>query len=373
MGGTITLVHETETHQSAVKVFVLTDCPSPYQVELFNEIEAQGECSLEVAYLRSRDPDRQWKSSHIQHGAIELNGSGEGMSRARETARGADLVVFNYYRHANAARLIEERTASGGPWCFWGERPGFRQTGFAGRLLRRWKLAKLHASMAPIWGIGKFAVDGYREEFGAERPYFNLPYFSDLERFNVAAREEKSERTFLFSGSLIGRKGVDLLAAAFARLAQEVPHAKLKIVGEGELREAVTQVLRSGSEQVEFVGFRDWDQLPGEYASADVLCVPSRYDGWGLVVPEGLASGLPVIASDRMGAALEFVESGRNGWLVRAGDVEALLEAMREAALMPASRLGEFGRRARESVREHTLQSGAKRFFDYAQQVITQW
>jgi glycosyltransferase involved in cell wall biosynthesis len=74
-----------------------------------------------------------------------------------------------------------------------------------------------------------------------------------------------------------------------------------------------------------------------------------------------------------MGAALEFVESGRNGWLVRAGDVEALLEAMREAALMPASRLGEFGRRARESVREHTLQSGAKRFFDYAQQVITQW
>jgi glycosyltransferase involved in cell wall biosynthesis len=67
---------------------------------------------------------------------------------------------------------------------------------------------------------------------------------------------------------------------------------------------------------------------------ADVLCVPSRYDGWGLVVPEGLASGLPVIATDRMGAALEFVENGRNGWLIPAGDGSAV-NAMREAALMP--------------------------------------
>jgi len=356
-----------------VKVFVLTDCPSPYQVELFNEIEAQGECSLEVAYLRSRDPDRRWKSSEVRHAAIELNGAGEGMLRARESARAADLVVFNYYRHANAERLIDVRTDSGGPWCFWGERPGFRQTGWAGRLLRRWKLAKLHASTAPIWGIGKFAVDGYREEFGAERPYFNLPYFSDLGRFKVPAREEKPERTFLFSGSLIERKGVDLLAAAFVRLAREVPSVRLRIVGEGELRESVMRVLRPVSERVEFVGFRDWDQLPAEYASADVLCVPSRYDGWGLVVPEGLASGLPVIASDRMGAALEFVESGRNGWLVRAGDVETLLEAMREAALMAGSKLRELGLRARESVEEHTLQSGGRRFSDYAQRVVTNW
>ena len=356
-----------------MKVFVLTDCPSPYQVELFNEIEAHGECSLEVAYLRSRDPNRYWKSSDVRHASIELNGSGEGIGRARESARTADLVVFNYYRHPNAERLIEERTASGGPWCFWGERPGFRRPAWAGRLLRRWKLAKLHVSAVPIWGIGQFAVDGYRKEFGAQRAYFNLPYFSDLERFNVSAREEKRERTFLFSGSLIERKGVDLLASAFVRLAQEVANVRLRIVGEGELRESITQTLRPVRERVEFVGFRDWEQLPVEYASADVLCVPSRYDGWGLVVPEGLAAGLPVIATDRMGAALEFVESGRNGWLIRAGDQEALLEAMREAALMPKPKLDQLSAQGRRSIQAHTLRNGATRFFDYAQQAITGW
>ena len=83
----------------------------------------------------------------------------------------------------------------------------------------------------------------------------------------------------------------------------------------------------------------------------------------GLVVPEGLAAGLPVIATDRMGAALEFVETGRNGWLVPAGDEEVLLRAMREAAVLP---LGELGRRAQESVSEHTLANGAARFFGFA-------
>ena len=348
-----------------MKVFVLTDCPSPYQVELFNEIAARSECVLEVGYLRSRDPDRQWKSSAVRHGSIALDQ--DGGSRAREAVREADLVVFNYYMHSQAEELIDERAASGGPWCFWGERPGLRQPAWAGRLFRKWKLSKLHAAPVPIWGIGKFAIDGYRREFGSQRAYFNLPYFSDLQRFGVPNREQKAERVFLFSGSLIARKGVDLLARAFVRLAAEFDHVRLRIVGDGELRDALAQTLGPVSERVQFIGFKDWNELPAEYAKADVLCVPSRYDGWGLVVPEGLASQLPVIATDRMGAALEFVETGYNGWLIRAGDEEALFGAMREAAVVG---LDEMGRRARESVSGHSLQHGANLFERFARESV---
>jgi glycosyltransferase involved in cell wall biosynthesis len=340
-----------------VKVFVLTDCPSPYQVELFNEIEATGQCALEVGYLRDRDPGRRWQAPEIRHEAIVLENGG--LLRACESVRRADLVVFNYYRHANAEWLIDGRD---GPWCFWGERPGFHQHAWAGRLLRKWKLSKLHATPTPIWGIGKFAVDEYRKEFGSQRSYYNLPYFSDLERFRSPVREEKSERVFLFSGSLIARKGIDLLVAAFARLVREIPNVRLRIVGDGELRRV--------SERVTFVGFKDWHELPREYAAADVLCVPSRYDGWGLVVPEGLASGLPVIATDRMGAALEFVETGRNGWLIPAGDEEALLRVMKEAAVQPLRELREG---ALESVSGHTLGNGAARFFKCAQAAVENW
>jgi hypothetical protein len=66
-----------------------------------------------------------------------------------------------------------------------------------------------------------------------------------------------------------------------------------------------------------------------------------------------------------MGAALEFVRTGRNGWLIPAGDEEALLAAMREAAM------NALPKDARESVSEHTLENGAGRFFRYAREVVT--
>ena len=357
-----------------MKVFVLTDCPSPYQVELFNEIEAHGKCALEVAYLRGRDPGRQWSAQFVQHQSMTLDGPPQnGLKHAREAARDADLVVFNYYRHEHAEQLIAERAAGGRPWCFWGERPGFRQPAWAGRLLRKWKLSKLHGSPVPIWGIGKFAVDEYRREFGSQRAYFNLPYFSDLQRFENSGREQKAERVFLFSGSLIPRKGVDLLARAFVRLANEVCNVRLKIVGEGELRRTLEQTLAPVRDRVEFAGFRDWNELPVEYASGDVLCVPSWYDGWGLVVPEGLASGLPVIGTDRMGAALEFVETGRNGWLIPAANEEALFEAMRDAALVSQKDFDGLVRAARGSVSAHTLEHGVARFVNCAHEAVANW
>jgi glycosyltransferase involved in cell wall biosynthesis len=354
-----------------MRVFVLTDSPSPYQVEFFNEIESRHACELQVGYLRRRDPERYWNAQTIRHDAIELENANGALQHAGEAMRSADLVVFNYYRHGHAEELIQQRVAHGGPWCFWGERPGLRPPALAGRLLRKWKLAKLHASTVPIWGIGEFAVDGYRREFGVGRTYFNLPYFSDLERFKPRITRKKSEvKEFLFSGSLIERKGVDLLARAFVRLAREAPNVKLRIAGEGNVRERVARIVGPVRERVEFVGFKDWSALPELYASADVLCVPSRYDGWGLVVPEGLASGLPVIATDRMGAGLEFIRTRENGWLIPAGDEDAILRAMREAARLPQAELAQMGEQAQGSLSEHTLAHGVKRFVEYAREAV---
>jgi glycosyltransferase involved in cell wall biosynthesis len=354
-----------------MKTFVLTDIPSPYQVEFFNEIESSGPRQLQVGYLRSSDPDRHWSPSVVRHDAIELDQSDDALRRARAAVEKADLVVFNYYFHPHAEDLIRTRAKLGAPWCFWGERPGVRQPAWAGRLLRKWKLAKLHASQAPIWGIGEFAVDGYRNEFGSSRSYFNLPYFSDLERFKPRIKRMVTEkRVFLFCGSLIERKGVDLLARAFVRVVREMGNVRLRIAGEGRLKESLARTLRPVQEHVEFVGFKHWDELPELYASADVLCVPSHYDGWGLVVPEGLAAGLPVIATDRMGAGLEFVRTGRNGWLIPAGDFERIMDAMRKAAALSHEELDQMAQQARRSVSEHTLAHGVERFARYAREVV---
>jgi glycosyltransferase involved in cell wall biosynthesis len=92
-----------------------------------------------------------------------------------------------------------------------------------------------------------------------------------------------------------------------------------------------------------------------------------------LVVPEGLASGLPVIATDRTGAALEFVESGSNGWLIPAGDGNHLFTAMREAVTMSVLAFAQFSRSAQQSVANHSLEEGAKRFKEYSNEVVANW
>lgn len=353
-----------------MKTFVLTDIPSPYQVEFFNEIATRERVDLSVAFLRDSDPARRWQPAKAQYECWTMSESAAAVSEAERAVRAADFAVFNYYNHPFAETLIARRAETGKPWCFWGERPGLRQPRFASAWFRKWKLKALRRSRAPIWGIGEFAVEGYRQEFGKERAYQNLPYFSDLDRFAVERRSTGSELRFLFLGAVVRRKGVDLVAPAFVRLAREFPHVRLKLAGAGDLEESIAQMLQPARERVEFVGFRHWHELPQLYAAVDVLCVPSRYDGWGLVVPEGLAAGLPVIATDKMGAALEFVRTGRNGWLISAGNEDAIFAAMREAALLGEADLDQLGRQARESVREHTVSHGAERFVRYAREAM---
>lgn len=351
-----------------MNVFTLTDIPSPYQVEFFNEIATRKEVDLSVAYLRDADPDRSWQPPKAEYECWAMSDSPAALSEAERAALNSDLAIFNYYNHPLAETLIAKRVQSGKPWCFWGERPGLRKPRVVGEWFRQWKLKALRRSQAPIWGIGEFALARYRAEFGPQRPYRNLPYFSNLDRFAYERGSGRSSRVFLFAGSLIERKGVDLLARAFVRLACEFPNVRLKIAGVGNFEQTIARTLRPVREQVEFVGFKHWDELPELYASADVLCVPSRYDGWGLVVPEGLAAGLPVIATDKMGAALEFVRIRTNGWLIRAANEEAILDAMREAAMLTDAELAQLAQRARNSVSEHTLTHGAERFARYAQE-----
>jgi glycosyltransferase involved in cell wall biosynthesis len=126
-------------------------------------------------------------------------------------------------------------------------------------------------------------------------------------------------------------------------------------------------------DRVEFLGFRDWNDLPSGYAAADLLCVPSRYDGWGLVVPEGLAAGLPVISTHQTGAAVEFVNPGHNGWLIPEDHEEALYRAMRQAATLTPPQWNDMSRLAQASVAQHSLEQGAARFVDAARDALAGW
>ena len=249
-----------------------------------------------------------------------------------------DLVVFSGYNYQGFGKLISKRDRSGRPWAFWGERPGFLIPPWIGRLYRKLAYPEIHRSNAPIWGIGSWAVDGYRNELGSNRVYLNVPYFSDLRPYFSIQRGQKRPDLcrFMFSGSFVRRKGIDLLVAAFIELVGRGSDAELHLLGDGPLKAALRTRTCAIADRVHFHGFRQWNELPAFYANANVLCAPSLYDGWGMIVPEGLASGMPVISTDRTGAARELITQDC-GWVIPAGDKDALLDAMIRAATLPTA------------------------------------
>ena len=355
-------------------ILIITYIPSPYQVELFNAIALLDNFKLQVAYLKSNCDApiaKHWQQHDIQHDYVILDECEKKFQQLEQDAIDSDLVVFNYYRHSRLSQLMDRCLELNKPWCFWGERPGFKHAGLFGWLYRRWKLASLHESSAPIWGVGIWGVERYRNEFGISRNYFDLPYFSDLSRFNTLKHHlNKQKRVFLYSGALIERKGVDLLASAFCQLVEQFDKIELHFVGEGELRPSLEKKLAKYQSHVKFHGFQPWEKLPHYYQQADVLCVPSRYDGWGMVVPEGLAAGLPVIGTDSTGAAIELIRDGQNGWLIDANSEESLKEAILQAIKLTPEELTNYSQAANDRAIEHSLANGVQRFEQTAAETI---
>src|SRR5690348_2274431 len=128
---------------------------------------------------------------------------------------------------------------------------------------------------------------------------------------------------------MIARKGVDLLLAAFDRLVATGANVQLLLVGrEADLPSFMQTVSPAGRAKIRYEGFRAPDSLAEYFGRSDVFVLPSRHDGWGVVVNQALAAGLPVIVSDAVGAGVDLVEDGVNGMRVAANDMKALYQAL---------------------------------------------
>jgi glycosyltransferase involved in cell wall biosynthesis len=162
---------------------------------------------------------------------------------------------------------------------------------------------------------------------------------------------------YLFVGRLIERKGIDVLLAAFRR----VDRGELWLAGDGPLRSYVESEA-NGDPRIRLLGYANEESLPDLYQQADVLMVPSLFEPWGLVVHEGLAYGLPVIATDQVAAADDLVESGVNGYVVAAGSHEELAAAMSSVAEWAPERWRKANAHSRETLPMYGIDRAAEAF-----------
>jgi glycosyltransferase involved in cell wall biosynthesis len=133
----------------------------------------------------------------------------------------------------------------------------------------------------------------------------------------------------LFVGRLVEKKGCEYLIKAAALVTRIVPDARFVVVGDGALKDSLTILARKLGVQVEFRGALSSAQVQTELAEARVLCLPSvtaangDAEGFGLILLEAQASGVPVVTSAK-GGKDEGVRDGETGLTFDERDVDAL-------------------------------------------------
>ncbi|MFN3845670.1 MAG: glycosyltransferase [Paracoccaceae bacterium] len=166
-------------------------------------------------------------------------------------------------------------------------------------------------------------------------------------------------------GRLSEQKGFTLLIDAVALIAQDLPDLRLTLVGDGELRPQIEAALaRHGlARRVVLTGWLDETGVRDALAASQALIVPSFAEGLPMVIMEAMAAGRPVIATAIAG--IPELVTPDTGWLVPAGDADALAQAIRAMALTPVDRLLQMGRAARHRVfLRHAIDHEAEKLTD---------
>ncbi len=173
------------------------------------------------------------------------------------------------------------------------------------------------------------------------------------EAFFVRAQDlvANDSLTLVCVGRLCEQKGQLLLVQAAAKLIGQGVPFKLVLAGDGEMREEIeASIAHLGiGDHVRITGWISSDQVRDELLAARALVLPSFAEGLPVVVMEAMALGRPVVSTFIAGIP-ELVRNASEGWLVPAGDVDALVEAMRACLDASPEQLLQLGRSAHARV-----------------------
>lgn len=169
----------------------------------------------------------------------------------------------------------------------------------------------------------------------------------DTKDFEVTPFDDAQSQTLVCVGRLCSNKGQALIPAAVEKLKTDFPHLKVILIGDGEVRRDIEREIsvRNVGQHVEIRGWLANTAVRDLIRSSRALLLPSFAEGLPIVIMESLAMGRPVISTYVAGIP-ELLDSDC-GWIVPAGSVDGLVEAMRAAlAASPAdlARLGAVGR-----------------------------
>jgi glycosyltransferase involved in cell wall biosynthesis len=272
-----------------------------------------------------------------------------------------DVSVFPYFSCFTVKfAAIMKNTPSVFTWHevwddYWYEYLG--KAGFFGKLIEKTvsKLSQKNIAVSAWTKKGLEALGVSEEKITV------VPNGIDIERISKIEPEggrisgglEEKKYDVIFAGRLIKEKNVDVLIKAIALCKANFPNIKCCVVGDGPEKEALLELARKKrvSKNIEFAGFQEYEALIRKLKASKVLVLPSSREGFGMVVIEAFACGVPVVTvKEKYNAAQGLAENEIDGLVVEldereiAKGIERLIvddsnyKKMSEAALQKAKK-----------------------------------
>lgn len=379
-----------------LKVWLIQDILAPYRIKLFDQIARTPGIDFRLIMLAHRTrakPQWVYEPESLPFPAEKLVGLSFYVGYARQfnispryflrlMSERPDVVICAGYSFATIQTVLYT-LLTGKSYVIWMEGTKTTEQTRWPRFLRRWQRMSLtrmagalvdagtesHAYLKSLLRKDKHppffrsfnAVDNdyiatEAERFAADRPAFD------------AFRARFAPRNILFVGQLIERKGVAQLMEAYRIVRQRSKEpVGLIMLGQGPLMDLLQGIKKEqGLEHLYLEGFIQQDVYPRYLAAADMLLLPSLHDPNPLVVFEALAAGKPIVLSERAGNAADFVDVGRNGFVIDPLNIEDMAEkTLAVLDSTPAERAAMVAR-SRELVRQANYADSAKGFVDAA-------
>lgn len=181
---------------------------------------------------------------------------------------------------------------------------------------------------------------------------------------------QPDQKVVLYAGRLVEVKGVDILLDAVAKLPPEVP-VKILLAGEGPQQESLVQQANAAgiSERVHFLGLRR--DIPALLNLADLVVLPSRWEGLPMILLEAMAAHKAIIAT-AVGGVPGVIAQGETGWLIPPENPDVLAEAM--LTLLSSAQLRSvLGEGAYEVVSQHySAQAAVQKLHNIYRSVLSQ-
>lgn len=373
----------------SITIHFIHEAPTPHNNYLLDTIARLPNVILFRHFLLSPDrvPGRPWKSM----------GAGEAQSDRIQSGYGKyfdwrllKLALFDRksvffvigWESLSLALVLLVLGLRGRPLIMWDDGPStdsvrlIKQFWRPRQAIKKLLIGLINRTPGTYFHTGKVKVP-YILELGIQAIKLeSLPFFVRLGTESLALREThqcERPRTFILAGGrLTYQKGYDVLLSALGLVKKlKVANWKAVIIGSGPEKRKLSELSQSLAldKCVDFVDWAEPELFASYIHSCDIFVAPARLDSFPTTVIAAMQAGVAVVATDKVGSAVEFIESGRNGIITPSDQPEALASALSQLINAPEQR-EELAAAGRATIQEWPVERGAQLIVDAAKRAI---